>query len=361
MEGLFSTSYQIIAGILVLAAVIFFHELGHFVIARKLKLGVVTFSVGFGPKIWKKTIDKTEYCLSAIPLGGYCAIVGEYSPEVEELGFTEDESIVNRPPLDRLLVALAGPLANFIFAFFIYFGVAWYSGANILLPVVGDIAPNSAAAEIGLQKNDIILSINANLIDEWSDVTDIIGKTNGATSELEYERDGKIFVSEFTPKESLRTNLYGEEEKAFLLGISPSGDSKVIPLGLFGALKEGFNQIYQVIYMTLEGLVKLVTGTVSTDNLGGPIYIAQVLGQQATQGFIPLLFFCALINVNLGILNLLPIPALDGGTILFSALEIVTRRRMSENLQNRLMQIGMLLLISLMVFTTWNDIMRFFR
>ncbi len=361
MEAILSFSWQAVAVVLVLGVLIFIHELGHFLVARFFKIGVITFSLGFGPKILKYKKDKTTYALSLIPLGGYVSMVGEYSDEVENLGFTQEDAIGNRPPFQRLCVAASGPLANILLAFLVYVGIALHSGASVTLPVLGTIVENSAAYEVGLEPNDTILRIGDYQIEEWNDVIEAL-KINGATTtEIEYSRDNTIYTADVTPKQSVRTNIFGEEEKAYLLGVTPSGEVKHTPLTIPGAFVEGYKQAVFTIDVTLTGLAKLVTGSVSADNVGGPIMIAQVVGQQASVGILPLLMLTALISINLGLLNLLPIPVLDGGTIVFSVIEMITRRPISEKIQNGLMQVGGFLLISLMIFATFNDVMRFFK
>ncbi len=354
---IFSNIQSIISGVIVLAAVIFVHELGHYLVARGLKMGVVTFSIGFGPKLIKKTIGKTEYCISAIPLGGYCALVGEYSPEIEELGFSQEEAITNRPPLHRILLAAAGPFANLLFAFVIYLGIAISVGAPTLLPKVGEVAENSAAYEIGLVKGDRIISIDNNEISTWNEISKIINSIGSKEVDLVYERENTIYTVAFSAKETI-SSLDNEEVKSYKLGIGALGETINTPLSFINAIKEAFYQTDFMVRNTLFGLKSLVTGAVSKDELGGPIYIAQVLGQQASVGIVPLLLFAALINVNLGILNLLPIPMLDGGTIVFSIIEMITGRQINENIQMRLMQIGAVILLSFMLFATYNDIAR---
>lgn len=360
MESIFSFLLQAVAVIVVLGVLIFIHEFGHFIMARYLKIGVITFSLGFGPKIWKYKKDKTTYCLSIIPLGGYIATVGEYSGDVEEIGFTQAEAVNNRPPLHRLLLAAAGPIANILLAFVLYWLIAISAGTAIALPKVGDVMPDSAAAEAGLQKSDTLLRIGLSEVEEWNDIPNAIAEVGGNTTEIEYMRDGMIYTVSITPRESLRTNIFGEEEKAFLIGITPSGETLHLPVGFFGSISEAYKQTVNTISMTVTGIKKMITGSVPADSVGGPILIAQIVGSQATVGIIPLLILSALISINLGLLNLLPIPVLDGGTILFSVIEMITRRPINEKLQERLMQAGGILLIGLMLFATFNDVMRFF-
>ncbi len=361
MDTILSFAGQAIAVIFVLGTLIFIHELGHFLMARYLKIGVITFSLGFGPKILKYTKDKTTYCLSLIPLGGYVSAVGEYSDEVESLGFTQEEAVTCRPPMHRLLLALAGPVANLILAFFFYWIIAFSAGSAVVLPKIGNVLDESAASIAGIQPSDTILRIGNSEVQVWDDIPNAIEKTQGRATEIEFLRDDMIYTVLVTPKESVRTNIFGEEEKAFLVGITPSGETLHLPLGLIDSFVEAYDQTMYTIKMTITGISKLVTGSVSADNVGGPILIAQIVGEQAKVGIIPLLMLAALISINLGLLNLLPIPVLDGGTIVFSIIEMIIRRPISENVQEQLMKVGGFFLISLMVFATFNDVMRFFK
>ncbi len=361
MDTIFSFTGQALAVIFVLGTLIFIHELGHFLMARYLKIGVITFSLGFGPKILSYTKDKTTYCLSLIPLGGYVSAVGEYSDEVESLGFTQEEAVTDRPPLHRLLLALAGPVANLLLAFFFYWIIAFSAGSAVALPKIGNVIADSAAFMAGIESKDTILRIGENEIQVWDDIPNSVAKTQGQPVEVEFLRADMIYTVIVTPRESLRTNIFGEEEKAFLLGITPSGETLHLPLGFFESFVEAYKQTIFTIDMTITGITKLVTGSVSADNVGGPILIAQIVGEQAKVGIIPLLMLAALISINLGLLNLLPIPVLDGGTILFSIIEMIIRKPINERVQENLMKVGGFFLISLMVFATFNDVMRFFK
>ncbi len=349
---------QALAVILVLGLLIFFHELGHFLAARAMGIGVVTFSMGMGPRIWGKKIGKTDYRLSLFPFGGYVASVGEYSPDVEKLGFTAKEAVYNRPPWQRILLAFSGPFFNIFLAFVIYWGITFSTGLAIPLAQIGIVLPDSAAEAAGLQPGDTLLQIDNVTIDHWGQVPGIIGAGEGKTVTLLVEREGVTQETTLTPKQQTRTNIFGEEEKAWLLGIQNSGAVRYEPQGFFASAAEGWRQTWFIMDLTVSGIWKLLTGSVSADNLGGPILIAQMVGSQAEMGIIPLLLLTALISVNLGLLNLLPVPILDGGLILFCLIEMVTRRPVSEKVQERAMQVGALLLIALMLFATWNDIMR---
>lgn len=361
LVGFFSHWYSILAVILVFGGLIFFHELGHFLAARAMGVGVVTFSLGMGPKLITIRRGKTDYCLSAIPFGGYVSSVGEYGPEVEELGFTQEEAIGNRPPWQRLVLAFAGPFANILLAWLIYWGVALGAGMGIPLPEIGAVLDPSPAMSAGIQKGDMVVAINGIKVDEWSQVPQLIGASGGQEVSVLIDRQGQEVTVALSPELKQITNIFGEEEKAFIIGIQSAGTARHVPLNFTEAAVEGWNQTWFMMEMTLKGLWKLITGSVSADAVGGPILIAQMVGEQAAVGLLPLLMLTALISVNLGLLNLLPVPILDGGLILFCLVEMVIRRPINAKFQERAMTVGAFLLIGLMVFATFNDVMRIFE
>ncbi len=346
---------------LVLGGLIFFHELGHFLANRAMGIGVITFSIGMGPKLWSFKKDKTEYRLSWLPFGGYVAAVGEYSDEVEELGFTKEEAVYNRPPWQRMILAFAGPFANILLAWIIYVGLSFSTGLAIPLPQIGNILPDSPAISAGLEKGDTVLAIDGTALNQWQQIPEIVNASNGKTLDFEISRNDETLNLALTPKEMTRTNLFGEEEIAWLIGVQPFGSVRHEALTFSQSIKQGFDQTWTMITLTLTGLKKLVTGSVSADAVGGPILIGQMIGEQAKVGLTSLLLLAALISVNLGLLNLLPIPVLDGGMIVFCLIEMIIRRPVPEFIQEKSMQVGAFLLISLMVFATFNDIMRWFE
>ncbi len=359
--SIFSHLDSAIAIILVLGGLIFIHELGHFLAFRSLGVGVVTFSIGMGPKIWGIKKGKTTYQIAAFPFGGYVASVGEYSNEVEELGFTQEEAVNNRPAWQRIYFAFAGPFANLLTAWAIYTLLAFTSGMNILLPQVGLMIPDSPAVQAGLQAKDLITAVNGTPVNSWNQVPEIVNSSNGQAMTFTIDRNGETQDIVITPKKMPRTNIFGEEETAWLIGIQPLGTVRTEELGFAASLRQGVTQSWDMIVLTLTGLKKMITGSVSADSVGGPLLIGEMIAKQAENGLISVLLLAALISVNLGLLNLLPIPILDGGLIFFCLVEMIIRRPVPEKLQERLMQLGALLLIALMVFATFNDIMRWFK
>ncbi|MCH5276399.1 MAG: RIP metalloprotease RseP [Desulfovibrionaceae bacterium] len=357
------TAYGVpaLAVVLVLGGLIFFHELGHFIANRSMGIGVVTFSLGMGPRLWGFTRGKTEYRLSWLPIGGYVSAVGEYSDEVEELGFTAEEAVCNRPAWQRLIMAFAGPFANLLLAWLLYWGITFACGLAVTLPVVGGIMEGSAAQEAGLQPGDSIVSIDGRPVDRWGQVPQYVGESGGKTLSVGIRRGDELLALSMTPRRMARTNLFGEEESAWLIGVQASGATRYEPQGFWASAAIGLQRTWAIIDFTLTSLKKLIAGSVPADSVGGPILIAQMLGDQAQMGLVPLLLLAALISVNLGLLNLLPVPVLDGGVILFCLIEIILRRPVPEKIQDWAMRFGVALLTLLMVFATFNDVMRWFR
>ena len=350
-----------LAVVLVFGGLIFFHELGHFLAFRAFKVGVITFSIGMGPKLCSFKRGKTEYRLSWLPFGGYVSGVGEYSNEVESLGFTQEEAVNNRPAWQRLIIAFAGPFMNLVIAWIIYWGLTLSTGLAIPLPQAGAIMQNSAAMQAGMLPGDVITAIDSVAIDRWSQVPETVGASGGRTLKVDVLRNGEPLSFNMTPTRSERTNIFGEKETAWLIGVQASGAVRYEPKGFLDSAVLGLRQTWNMIDVTLTGVKKMITGSVAADSVGGPILIAQMLGQQAEAGIVPLLLLTALISVNLGLLNLFPIPVLDGGAILFCIVEIIVRRPVPEKVQEWSMRVGASLLIALMVFATFNDVMRWFK
>lgn len=352
---------------LVLGGLIFFHELGHFAVARLFGVGVRTFSLGFGPKVMTRRMGRTDYCLSAVPLGGYVSLVGQdpeedLAGEKEENGISygEEEAYGLRPAWQRLCIILAGPVANFVVALFIYWGVAWAAGESYMLPVVGGVGPDTPAAAAGIQPGDRVLRIDGKPVEEWRQVAEGIAAGNGKAVSVEMQRKGETFTVSVTPEARTRATIFGEEKPAWLIGIAASNQTGLRELSASEAMVSGVRQTWNMIVFTLEGIQKLFERVVPLDNVGGPIMIAQLVGQQAQQSLVGVLLLAALISVNLGILNLLPIPVLDGGHILFCIVEMIFRRPVTERVQEASARVGMALLLGLMVFATWNDLVRLF-
>ena len=371
----------VIAVVVVLGGLIFFHELGHFAVARGLGMGVSTFSLGFGPKILKYRKGKTEYALSLVPLGGYVALVGESDPKDIPEGFTEKESFALRPAWQRLLVVAAGPAANIILAWLLCWTLALGWGTPVLLPQVGGVVQNGPADKAGIQPGDTIVSINGAAVANWQAMADAITQSNGKTLAVTLSRpdmapqaddqtradeaaqpeQGMIISVELTPERSIRKTIFGEEESAWLIGIRNSGAVRLVQHGFAEAAIAGAGQTADMVSLTWQSFVKLAERVVPLDQVGGPIMIMQMVGKQAHEGLAGLLALAALISINLGILNLLPIPVLDGGQIVFCLWEIIFRRPLNARLQDYAMRAGIALLVALMLLATYNDLWRILK
>ncbi len=349
---------SIIYVLIVLGGLIFFHELGHFLMARAFGMGVTTFSLGFGPKLISFVRGKTEYCLSLIPLGGYCALVGEENAEDMPEGFTAEENMALRPAWQRLLVVAAGPAANILIAWLICWGLVATFGQQRVLPIVGQVVAESPAAKAGVLSKDTIVSINTAPISSWGGMAQAIAASEGRSMQVVIEREGKEITLEFAPKATMRANIFGEKEPTYVIGVHAAGTLEHTPVGFWEAARLGVKRTVEMVDITWTGFTKLFQREVPLDQVGGPIMIAQMVGQQAEQGIAPVLALAALISINLGILNLLPIPVLDGGHIVFYTLEIIFRRPVPLKVREMAMRVGFFLLISLMLLATFNDIWR---
>jgi len=371
----------IIAVVVVLGGLIFFHELGHFAVARGLGMGVSTFSLGFGPKILKYRKGKTEYALSLVPLGGYVALVGESDPKDIPEGFTQQESFALRPAWQRLLVVAAGPVANILLAWLLCWALAFGWGTPVLLPQVGAVVQNGPADKAGMRPGDTIVNIDGRAVTDWQSMADAIAHSNGKPLAVTLSRpdvapqadaqtradatenpdQGMIITVDLTPERAKRKTIFGEEESAWLIGIRNSGAVRLVHHGFADAAAAGASQTYGMVSLTWQSFVKLAERVVPLDQVGGPIMIMQMVGEQAHEGIAGLLALAALISINLGILNLLPIPVLDGGQIVFCLWEIIFRRPLNARLQEYAMRVGIALLVALMLLATYNDLWRILK
>ena len=352
-------SVSIFSLIIVLGVLIFFHELGHFLVARLLGVGVEKFSLGFGPKLIGKKIGITEYQISAIPLGGYVKMVGE-SPDSELDPSEIPISFTHKHVLKRILIVAAGPFFNILLALIIFFGIFQISGLLILKPGIGDVNKGSPADMAGLKKNDLVISIDGVDISSWEDMANAIMASKGKTLAISVLRGDTVLTKNVTPEVKKVKNIFNEDVDRYLIGITASGQIFKKNLNFFQAVSESFNQTYQITALTIKGVVKLFQGTVSPKTLGGPIMIAQMAGQQAKEGVVNLIFFIALISINLAILNFLPIPVLDGGHLLFFFIEAVKGSPVSVKVREISQQAGIFVLILLMIYVFYNDIARVF-
>lgn len=347
---------SIVSMIILLGVLIFAHEFGHFIVAKKSGVGVLKFSLGFGPKIYGKKVGETEYLLSAFPLGGYVKLLGESDVE----GLSEEDqkrSFSRQPVLKRIMIVAAGPAFNFLLALVI-FTIVYMVGIPALTSEIGTVHENSVAYEAGLKEGDVIIAIDDVQISRWSRLAETISTSEGRTLKITFDRNGVRQELTVKPKLLKSKNIFGEEVDSYKLGISPAPKTVIESMNPLDACWAGLKQTWMISKLTLVSLVKIVEGVVSPKTLGGPILIAQMAGTQAREGVIPFLLFMALLSINLAVLNLLPIPVLDGGHLLFYLIEILKGSEVSIKWREMASQVGFVLLIILMIFVFMMDIDR---
>ncbi|MGB3210503.1 MAG: RIP metalloprotease RseP [Desulforhopalus sp.] len=350
--------------ILVLGLLIFVHELGHFLFAKLFGVRVLKFSLGFGPRVVGKVIGETEYVISAFPLGGFVKMFGE-NPDEQQIA-SEDRSVsfAHKPVWQRFLVVFAGPLFNLLFAIFLFFMVFTFVGIPTAVDTtrVGKVNENSPAALGELQVNDVILQINDRETIGWLDVLEGVKNSEGKPISVVVQRGTERLNLEIVPAIDSVKNVFGEEvEKRFMIGIMKADELTYEKSSLFGALKSACLQTWMYITLTVMGFIKIIQQVVPASEIGGPILIAQIAGEQMKAGWLNLIYFMSLLSVNLGILNLLPIPVLDGGHLVFLTIEGLRRKPMNERAQIVAQQVGIGLLGTLMIFVFYNDIVRLFH
>ena len=449
---------NIIAFIIVLGVLIFFHEFGHFLIARLFGVGVEKFSLGFGPRLVGKKIGITDYRLSAIPLGGYVKMVGE-EPDAEIDPANLPLSFTHKHVAKRMLIVAAGPVFNILLAiliFFVFFSItgiddikpvvrqvhkdsvaqkaglqvddrivsvddtsveAWYdidevvadSNGNTLtlgvvrngtflkidvkpelkqsidllgdsvsyydlgisafpelMAIVGEVTAGYPAERAGLLKGDQIIAINGVPIESWRQMQSIISSSGGAKLSIDVKRREEVFQVKLTPQYVEDKNHLGEVVNRYLIGIStqpfdiPEADLVTKRLPPIKAVMESIKRTYSICALMVRSVVKMIDGSIPKENLGGPIMIAKLAGDQAKQGFDKLVQFIAFISINLAIINLIPIPVLDGGHLLFFSIEAIKGRPVSVKVREVAQQVGFFILILLMILVFYNDITRFF-
>jgi regulator of sigma E protease len=449
---------SILSFIIVLGVLIFFHEFGHFLVARLFGVGVEKFSLGFGPRLIGKKIGITDYRISAIPLGGYVKMVGE-EPDAEISPAELPLSFTHKHVAKRMLIVAAGPVFNIFLAILIFFVFFAITGIDDIKPYIRQVQPGSVAQKAGLQVNDLILSVDGNSVEAWYDIDEAITGSNGNVLALGIDRDGtlielevkpklkqgmdllgdsisyydigisafpelkaivgdvsagfpaekaglkkgdqivsinglpienwqqmqtiisssggaeltisvnrdeEVFTVNLTPQHVETKNHLGKAEKRYLIGIStqpldiPEADLVTKRLNAVQAALKSVERTYSVCVLMVRSVAKMIDGSIPKENLGGPIMIAKMAGDQAKQGFDKLVQFIAFISINLAIINLLPIPVLDGGHLLFFSIEAIKRRPVSIKVREVAQQVGLFILIMLMILVFYNDITRFF-
>ena len=346
----------IFTALIIFSFLIFFHELGHFVAARFFGVRVEVFSIGFGKRFLTKQIGDTQWSLSMIPLGGYIRMKGQDDSDPRFTSYDDDSYNVKRP-WQRIIISLAGPLANFLLAFLLYLTISQI-GMPKLLSNVSDLNQSHPAYESGMRVGDKIININGEPIIYWDDMADKI--QNGQTPlRITVLRDNKYLDLTIMPKLLEAKNRFGEIEKRSIIGISPDFNAtSIVQYELDHGLEYAYEQTKTASMIIVKSLQKLISGLIPADNLSGVVGIVDTTSKVSNMGIIALLAFTALISVNLGVINLLPIPALDGGHIMFNLYEMITNKAPSQEVMFKLTLMGWGILLSLMLLGLYNDINR---
>lgn len=354
----FSNIFVILQVIIVFGLIVFVHELGHFLAAKWAGVGVERFSLGFGPKIFGKQVGETEYMISAIPLGGYVKMVGEeigedVDPQLQQISFS------HKSVGKRFLIVFAGPSSNLFWAFVIFTITFLSFGVTLPLdtPHIGGVQDGWPAQKAGIEAGDEVLSVGGTPVTTWEDMAKQIQVAQGKETLLAVKKKTSGQTVELTVTPELRDDpVGGEGAKKYAIGITPATLEKTVGVG--EALVLGVEQTWLWTKLITVSLFKLFRGEVSAKELGGPILIAQVAGQQAKLGLDYLLRFAAIINVNLAVFNLLPIPVLDGGHLLFFSIEAILGRPLSMRSREMAWRVGFLVIVTLIVLVFYNDIAR---
>ncbi|MCD6413501.1 MAG: RIP metalloprotease RseP [Elusimicrobia bacterium] len=341
---------NIIYIIIAFSFVIFFHEFGHFILAKILGIKVEKFSIGFGPALIKIK-KKTQYVLAAIPLGGFVKMKGE-NPYDGEREFSDDE-FFSKTPLQRSLVVIAGPLANFLLGFLIFFFVFWAGGvlSPVNKPIVGEVFKGTPAEKAGLKKGDVIISINGGEIRTWEELVKTVHPKWGKELVFEIRRDEKTFTKKITPR-------YDKTSKVGLIGIEASYEKKSV--SVLVAFSLAAKKSVAITLLTVRYIYRTLVGKVRAQ-LSGPIGIASMMNKTLKQGWVVFFNLLALVSLNLGLINLFPIPLMDGGHVAIFAWESFRRKFPSRKAYNVFQTIGLAIILFIIVFATRSDLLRIFR
>lgn len=342
--------------ILVLSVLVLVHELGHFAAAKRVGIRVEKFSFGFGPKLFSVKKGDTEYLISAIPLGGYIKMAGD---EPGEKLTGKSYEFLSRPIWDRFQVIFAGPLLNYVLAFLI-FSVIFMFGSPTLTTEVGSLLKDYPAEKSGLGIGDKVTKVDGKGVKYWEDMTEIIRKHLDGPIVLTVEKSGKVSDVEIQPIVREVKDIFGKSTKIALLGIAPSQKIESVRYGFFESFSKGFTKVLDLTAVTYKALWSIATGKLSVkESMTGPIGIFIITGKAAQMGLIYLFHLMAMLSASLAIFNLLPLPVLDGGHILFLFIEKLRGRPLSVKVQENIANIGVGLLILLTVFIFYSDIVKF--
>lgn len=362
--GVYHFLFTVVAFLVVLTVLVFVHELGHYVIARRNGVRIEIFSIGFGPELfgWHDRAG-TRWKFSAVPLGGYVKMFGDSDPSssfalvrMNELTEAEREASFHFKRLgQRAAIVAGGPIANFVFAIVVLALLFMTYGEPFTPAEIGQVTAGSAAAQAGMQVGDVITRIDDHPIARFEDVQQFVRLNAGTPMTIVVTRDGALKTLSVTPSLTEFTDRFGNTHKIGLLGIGHSGVNYVRRDPLT-AMYRSVTETWDMSAATFQALWQIIIGARPSDELGGPLRIAQISGEVASIGIGPLLSFMAVLSINLGLINLFPVPVLDGGHLLFYAAEAIRGKPLGQRAQEYGFRIGLALVLTLMVFATWNDL-----
>ncbi len=353
--------FTFLSFVVVVGIIIFVHELGHFLAAKAVGIRVTRFSLGFPPKLYGKTVGDTEYCICWIPLGGYVKMAG-----MLDESFDDEDAIKGEPwefesknALQKAFVICAGVLMNFLLGMVIFSMITGISGMpEAKDPVIGEVVPGYPAEQAGVQDGDLVTEVNGVAVSSWTGIVEVIHNLTAEESlTLQLERDGEPLSATMATRQE-KAMIDGEIRTISKVGINPHITTRPATMG--EVLRSGPEATWALIKMSALTIRMLVTGNASVRDLAGPLFIAQMSGRTARSGTLDFLGFIGFISVNIGFLNILPIPVLDGGHLVYIALEAIFRRKIPFNIKLRIQQVGLALLLLLMVAVFYSDIMRIF-
>lgn len=364
----FLTGY-ILPYVIILSLLVFVHEMGHYLAGRWSGIRILAFSVGFGPELVGYT-DKhgTRWKISAIPLGGYVRFFGDADAasrpggELEGLSPAEREQTLAGARLwKRAITVAAGPIANFVLAIVIFAAIFGAYGRPVADPVVAEVKAESAAEAAGVRPGDLLISLDGSKVETFDDVVRYITMRPEIPVVVTVKRGENLLDLEMVPRRTVTTDRFGNKMEVGQIGIvtnKDSGNFRIEPLSPLQAVGEGFRQTWHIVTGTVDYIGNMFAGRMNADQLGGPVRVVQASGQMATLGVLALLNLAAVLSVSLGLLNLMPVPVLDGGHLVLYALEALRGKPVGAAAQEIAFRIGLAMILSLMVFATWNDISR---
>ncbi|MBW8284364.1 MAG: RIP metalloprotease RseP [Rhizobium sp.] len=356
--------------VVILSLLVFVHEMGHYLAGRWSGIRVLAFSVGFGPEIVGYTdAHGTRWKLSAIPLGGYVRFYGDADAasladgdELAEMSLAERaQTLAGAKLWKRAVTVAAGPIANFLAAIAIFAVLFATQGKPVADPVVAEVKADSAAFEAGVQPGDVLVALDGDRIETFDDVVRYISMRPEMPVVVTVRRNDSEVDLNMVPRRTVTTDRFGNEMEVGQIGIvtnQQSGNFRIVELTPLQAVGEGVLQTWHIVTGTFDYLSNLFAGRMNADQLGGPVRVVQASGQMATLGIVALFNLAAVLSVSLGLLNLMPVPVLDGGHLVLYALEAIRGKPVGQNAQEIAFRIGMAMILSLMVFATWNDISR---